>query len=185
MAEGLRTRTLAGLDALDRAVYSAVAGAPTPNVDRWLCELSNAANYSQIWLGIAATLALVGTAQTRRAARLGLLSLALASATANLVGKPLFVRARPDRVAAAVPLGRYVRMPRSTSLPSGHAASAVAFTAAVGAELPRLRVPLGLLGAAVAYSRVHTGVHYPSDVLAGSLIGWGAARTIRRLSRTR
>ncbi len=62
-------------------------------------------------------------------------------------------------------------MPESTSFPSGHSASAFAFANAVGAQIPLLGVPLHFLAGAVAYSRVHTGVHYPGDVIIGSLIG--------------
>ena len=62
-------------------------------------------------------------------------------------------------------------MPETTSFPSGHSASGFAFAGAVGASLPALAVPLRGLAAAVAYSRVHTGVHYPGDVVIGSLIG--------------
>ena len=62
-------------------------------------------------------------------------------------------------------------MPGSTSFPSGHSASGFAFATAVGDQLPRLALPLRFLAAVVAYSRVHSGVHYPSDVLVGSVIG--------------
>ena len=62
-------------------------------------------------------------------------------------------------------------MPTSTSFPSGHSASAFAFASAVGKEIPVISVPLRGLAGAVAYSRVHTGVHYPTDVIIGSIIG--------------
>ena len=62
-------------------------------------------------------------------------------------------------------------MPASTSFPSGHSASGFAFASAVAGTLPIAAVPLRGLAAAVAYSRVHTGVHYPGDVVVGSLIG--------------
>jgi undecaprenyl-diphosphatase len=62
-------------------------------------------------------------------------------------------------------------MPTSTSFPSGHSASAFAFASAVGREIPAISVPLRGLAGAVAYSRVHTGVHYPTDVIIGSIIG--------------
>ncbi|MDV9173641.1 phosphatase PAP2 family protein, partial [Streptomyces sp. W16] len=39
-------------------------------------------------------------------------------------------------------------------------------------------VPLGLLACAVGYSRVHTGVHYPGDVVAGAVLGTGAAAAV-------
>ena len=62
-------------------------------------------------------------------------------------------------------------MPSSTSFPSGHAASAFAFATAVGHVLPREAIAIRGLAVLVASSRVHTGVHYPGDVVAGSLLG--------------
>ena len=70
-------------------------------------------------------------------------------------------------------------MPGSTSFPSGHSASAFAFATAVGDELPLAWLPLHAVATAVTYSRVHTGVHYPGDVLVGSLMGTGAAVAVR------
>jgi membrane-associated phospholipid phosphatase len=62
-------------------------------------------------------------------------------------------------------------MPASTSFPSGHSAAAFAFATGVGSVLPPAAIPLRGLGALVAYSRVHTAVHYPADVVAGALLG--------------
>jgi undecaprenyl-diphosphatase len=101
----------------------------------------------------------------------GLASIALASPVVNLVLKPLGHRRRPDRNALAVPLTRQVTMPRSTSWPSGHAASAFAFATGVGAAWPAVGVPLSVVASLVGYSRVHTGVHYPSDAIAGTVSG--------------
>jgi undecaprenyl-diphosphatase len=72
-------------------------------------------------------------------------------------------------------------MPTSTSFPSGHSASAFAFAQGVSSVAPGLSVPLHAAAAAVAYSRVHTGVHYPGDVVAGSLIGIVTGGTVGRL----
>jgi undecaprenyl-diphosphatase len=69
-------------------------------------------------------------------------------------------------------------VPASTAFPSGHAASAFAFAYAIGGHLPGLAVPVRLLAAAVAYSRVHTGVHYPGDVVIGSVTGAGTAAMV-------
>lgn len=156
---------------LDRAVYGAVADTPTPRLDVPLRELSSFANYSKIWFAIAAGLALLGGRTGRRAAFAGVASIGVASFVVNAAVKPLARRPRPDREDEDVPDVREVPMPMSTSFPSGHSASAFAFATAVGKEIPAAGGPLLGLAGTVAYSRVHTGVHYPSDVIIGSIIG--------------
>ena len=163
------------LNRLDVAVYAAIAATPTPAMDVVLRRLSRAANYSRLWLGCAALLAAFGGRRGRDAAENGLASIALASAIANLVLKPLGNRRRPDRDTHDVPVTRQVAMPRSTSWPSGHAASAFAFATGVGAAWPPAGVPLSVVASLVAYSRVHTGVHYPSDSIAGTVSGIASA----------
>ncbi|KQV24053.1 MULTISPECIES: phosphatase PAP2 family protein [unclassified Kitasatospora] len=166
------------LAALDRAVYGVIAITPTPSLDGAMRRLSYTANHSKISFALAGLLAL-RSGPTRRAALLGVAAIGVASAAANLLGKNLVRRERPDRLGALVPEARHVPMPTSASFPSGHSASAFAFAVAVGAELPRTAVPLCLLAATVAYSRVHTGVHYPGDVMAGALLGVASATAVR------
>jgi undecaprenyl-diphosphatase len=163
------------LQALDAAIYAAVAATPTPTFDRALGSLSRAANHSGLWIGAAAMLAMTGGPRGRRAAASGIASLGVTSAIVNIGLKPLGRRRRPDRIGAAVPVTRHVVMPGSTSFPSGHSASAFAFASGVGASLPVAAVPLRAAATLVAYSRVHTGVHYPADVVVGSVLGGAIA----------
>jgi membrane-associated phospholipid phosphatase len=142
-------------------VYLAVANARTPTLDAELTRLSNTANRSRLWLATAAGLAILGGRRQRRAAALGVAAIGLTSAAINLVIKPVLRRARPDRVGAAVPDPRHVRIPMSHSFPSRHAASASAFATTVGHELPVTALPLRLPAVGVAYSRVHTGRALP------------------------
>jgi membrane-associated phospholipid phosphatase len=172
-AEGLRE-----LGAVDRAVYQAVARTPTAALDSPVRRLSDAANNSALWVGIAAVIAVLGGGRGRRAALEGVVSIAVTSATVNLGLKSLHRRRRPERVEPDLPRARLVVMPDSSSFPSGHAASAFAFAYAVGRHLPELAVPIRLLAAGVAYSRVHTGVHYPGDVVVGSIAGAGTAAMV-------
>jgi membrane-associated phospholipid phosphatase len=157
--------------ALDRAVYQAIASVPTPALDVAFRRLSRAADKSKLWLAIAAGLAIVGGPTGRRAAARGVLSIGATSAFVNIGVKSLWPRRRPDRAGAGVPGERQVKMPGSTSFPSGHSASAFAFATAVGHDMPALALGLNFLAAAVAYSRVHTGVHYPGDAVVGAVIG--------------
>ena len=161
----------AELNRLDVAVYAAIAATPTPRTDAYLRRLSLAANYSRLWLGCSALLAAFGGTRGRRATENGLAAVALTSAVVNLMLKPLGNRRRPDRDTQDVPVTRQVEMPSSTSWPSGHSASAFAFATGVGAAWPAAGIPVSVVAALVAYSRVHTGVHYPSDAIAGTVSG--------------
>ena len=176
LARGLRE-----LGAVDRAVYAAVAATPTPSLDEPLRRLSNAANNSGLWFTIAAGLGVAGGKAGRRAAVRGVAAIGVTSALVNLAVKSAWSRQRPDRAGAGVPVWRNVRMPTSTSFPSGHAASGFAFAAAIGRDQPWLGLGLRFLAAAVAYSRVHTGVHYPGDIVVGALIGEGTGQAVASL----
>ena len=143
--------------------------------------LSRAADHSKLWFAVAAGLALLGGPSGRLAARRGLVSLGIGSAFANLVAKPLSARRRPARREVEELARRHVQMPRSSSFPSGHAASAFAFSTGAASAQPTLSAPLRILATLVGYSRVHTGVHYPADVLAGAFIGVSAAELVVHL----
>jgi undecaprenyl-diphosphatase len=161
---------------LDLALYAAIAQTPTPTLDRAMARLSRAADRSRLSLAAATVIAAAGGRQGRRGATMGLASVAVTSALVNLGMKPLGGRRRPDRAARQVPVARHVRMPSTTSFPSGHSAAAFAFATGVGGVLPPVAIPLRALAAVVAYSRVHTGVHFPGDVVAGALIGTTVAQ---------
>jgi undecaprenyl-diphosphatase len=161
---------------IDVALYAAIAQTATPALDRAMARLSHAADYSRLSLAAAAALAAAGGRTGRRAAAHGLAAVGVTASVVNLVAKPLGGRRRPDRAAQRVPVARHVPMPASTSFPSGHAAAAFAFATGVGHVLPAAAIPLHGLAALVAYSRVHTGVHYPGDVVAGALIGTALAQ---------
>jgi hypothetical protein len=130
------------VNSLDLAVYAAIAATPTPSLDRVFRRLSRAADHSKLWLSTAAVLATVGGTGGRRAAVNGLASLAVTSAVVNLLLKPLGRRHRPDRASYDVPITRQVTMPRTTSFPSGHAASASAFATGVATASPQAGRPL-------------------------------------------
>jgi undecaprenyl-diphosphatase len=175
-------RTLA---AWDRAVYRSVAESSTPLLDEPLRRVSDFADFSKPWFLVAGALALFGGAPGRHAAATGLAAVGTTSLVVNQPMKRAGERRRPDREVLGVPPARWVRMPSSTSFPSGHSASAAAFAVAVGDVLPPLRLPLRAAAGVVAFSRVYTGVHYPSDVVVGATAGALLGRLVSRLARRR
>ncbi len=168
------------LGQLDRSAYVAVARMSTPALDAPLSRLSHFANHSKPWFLVAGALALFGGRTGRRAALTGVTAIGAASLVVNQPMKLAGNRDRPDREGHRVPEARWVPMPTSTSFPSGHSASALAFAVAVGDLVPALRWPLRAAGATVAFSRVYTGVHYPGDVLVGAATGALLGRLVSR-----
>ncbi len=183
--EAGRGASLAGrLHELDRRGYEYAARSHNLAFEAGLPALSRIASYSRLWIAVSLILALGFGKPGRRTALHALVAVVVTSVVANLLMKPVADRVRPDR--ANVPPDRHVEMPESSSFPSGHSASAFAFALTVASEQPlRIAAPVGLLAAAVAYSRVYTGVHYPGDVLAGSAVGASVAVALRVLWRRR
>jgi membrane-associated phospholipid phosphatase len=181
----LAVRVLRRIGRLDRAAYQAVAEMPTPLLDSPLRRIADFANFSKPWLLVAGALALFGGARGRRAAFTGMAAIGLTSLVINQPIKLAGNRRRPGRTRLGVPESRWVRMPSSTSFPSGHAASAAAFAVSVGRVLPGLRVPLSAAAIIVAFSRVYTGVHYPGDVVVGATVGAVLGRATAAVARRR
>jgi membrane-associated phospholipid phosphatase len=176
-------RLLRRLGRVDRAAYRAVAGMSTPLLDGPLRQVSHFANFSKPWFLAAGALALFGGARGRRAALTGVAAIGLTSFVVNQPMKLAGERRRPDRTRLGVPQSRWVRMPSSTSFPSGHSGSAAAFAVSVGDVLPRLRLPLRAAAVVVIFSRVYTGVHYPGDVVVGAAVGALLGRATSTVAR--
>ncbi|MEU9455014.1 phosphatase PAP2 family protein [Streptomyces sp. NPDC048277] len=176
----LRDRLLA----LDSRLFEVAAERNCPFAEPVLPRLSRSANHGVLWCLTAAALAASGTPRARRAAARALASLSLASLTINTLGKRSVRRPRP--LLDPVPPVRHLkRQPITTSFPSGHAASAAAFVTGVALESPAWGAVVAPVAFSVAMSRVYTGVHFPSDVLAGAALGAGVAFAVRELVPTR
>jgi undecaprenyl-diphosphatase len=144
---------------LESWVVAHRSGALDP-VFRWLTYIGTD---GAVWLALGLILA----ARRRRWQLLAwvVVADALAQATTGLI-KLAVPRARPHVEAL-------VARPHTHSFPSGHAASSFACAVVLASFAPRLRAPLVLLAALIAWSRAYVGVHYPFDVVAGAL--WGVA----------
>ena len=128
--------------------------------------LSKAGGNGLVWALIALAVAIV----YRRYQVFGMVLLTILVAdTTNFALKQVFDRERPNiRYAEPEPL---LHPPSSHSFPSGHAATSFAAATVLSAAAPRLRIPLYVLAALIAWSRVYVGVHYPVDVLVGATYG--------------
>jgi undecaprenyl-diphosphatase len=157
---------------VDRAANRRINASPSWHAhDRAYSRVSHAADRGLLWYAIAATLVLLGR---RRAALRGIGSMITASVVSDVVVKSFFDGRRP--LSNEVPIGRRLRAyPTTPSFPSGHSASAAGFAAGVALESGRAGLIVAPLAVAVAYSRMHVGAHWLSDVVGGVGIGVGIA----------
>ena len=147
----------------------------SPVLDPCMLFLGSINDYAVVWLVLLGALAALGGKTGRWAALTGLAALVLGFVSSEVL-KSLVMQPRPFVSLPDVRL--LISPPSSYSFPSVNAT--YAFAASSGASLTarRLlgRLPIwvwGFLALAVAgsYSRVYVGVHYPSDVLSGAIIG--------------
>jgi undecaprenyl-diphosphatase len=172
------TGPLALVHRFDAAVERVVAPSRRhPVLDRVMYALSEAGNHSAIWHAINLLQAATGDPATRRAA---LRRSAIQVAEQALVNGPVkmvFRRSRPDHVTDHP---HDLRVPVTSSFPSGHASAGFCAATLLSADNHHDEVWFGL-AATISWSRVHVGVHHPSDVVGGALIGLVLARLARRV----
>jgi undecaprenyl-diphosphatase len=167
----------------DARLHAFIGRLPTTPADRWLRRLSTYANHGRLWLAIAVVLGL-RKGPLRRGAVRGAGSLAVSSALVNIVLKRFFGRVRPD-LENLQTHRRLRREPGSLSFPSGHSSSAAAFVTGLAMESPLAGAALAPVALGVGYSRVHVGVHYPGDVVAGLAVGGAVAAATQHWWRVR
>jgi decaprenylphosphoryl-5-phosphoribose phosphatase len=136
----------------------------SPAIERAVWVLGKAGNNGAVWLVLGLVLAIADPSNRESwliVAALGPLAIGINYAVKLIVRRP-----RPV-LEGLPPLGG---APSSLSFPSAHATSSFAVATAMTRVDP-LGVLAFLLALALAFSRPYLGMHYPSDVLAGALLG--------------
>lgn len=141
-------------------------------LDAIMIGFTNLANHGELWILIA--LVLLFRKKTRACGAAMLLSLMCMQILGNEVLKPIFARQRPCWVDPTVPL--LLKSPASYSFPSGHTFSSFAGAFVLYFYHKRFGILALVVAAIIAFSRMYLFVHYPTDILAGMVLGYVTAR---------
>lgn len=148
-------------------------------LDRVMVFFTRLGDGGALW--IAASLALLLFPKTRRAGAAMAAALLLEALCCNLLLKPLVARPRPFVLRPAVPL--LIARPADFSFPSGHTGASFAAAFALYFSRSRLWGLAAAFAVVIGFSRLYLFVHYPTDVLAGALLGvltgWVGSRLVR------
>lgn len=143
-------------------------------------------------LWIAITLIMVAYPRTRRVGITCVISIVLSFTVANLILKPIVNRTRPYEFVEG--LVNLIENQHDKSFPSGHSTNAFAVAWVMFRCFDKKwGVPPLILACVICFTRLYVGVHYPTDVIVGILIGIGASeaamaivkRLVRRYPRFR
>ncbi len=138
-----------------------------PLLDFWMPKITALGNAGFIWL--LAGVVLICTKKYRRQGVLLLAALAAGILVGNVVLKNLIARPRPCWLDTSVPM--LIAVPQDYSFPSGHtliSTIGAAILARTDRRFGYAAIPLAVL---IAFSRMYLFVHFPSDILAGAVIG--------------
>ncbi len=152
-----------------RLVWAARTRGHSPTRERAVAGFSRLGEHAGVWLAIGLA---GGAAEPARRARWGRATATVLATYALNTAAKLLVRRRRPELPGLPPL---TSTPTRLSFPSAHASTSFAGALAYS-RLGLPATPLYALAGALSLSRLYLGVHYPSDVLAGAVLGTAVAR---------
>jgi undecaprenyl-diphosphatase len=153
---------------LDFAILNFIQEHLRSSVGDFLMPLISAlGNAGLVW--IALTCLLCAIPRYRKAGITMALALLMDFIMCNIIIKPMVARIRPFDVNTNIIL--LIKAPADFSFPSGHTAAAFSATFSLAFGKNKIWIPSAILASLIAFSRLYLYVHYPSDVLAGFILG--------------
>lgn len=152
---------------LDEKILLKISKIRKPFLDKIMVFITRLGNTGLIWVFFS--ILFFTLFNNKRCAFKIVACLFLAGFLGEIVIKTLVGRIRPSKEISQEKL--LIRKPRTYSFPSGHTSSSFASALIISTEYPAFLVPVFALALLIAFSRLYLKVHYPSDVLAGAVLG--------------
>lgn len=139
----------------------------SPIMDRAMCFFSFLGDAGWIW--ILTAVILLCSKKYRRTGLMLATGLVLSLITANLILKPAFARLRPFQIKEGIEL--IVSAPKDFSFPSGHTMASAICATVIFLQNKKCGLYTIILAFLISFSRLYLYVHFPTDVLAGVILG--------------
>jgi undecaprenyl-diphosphatase len=153
----------------ERQLLFRVVEQRSPALDRALIPISVITDWEVLWYGLYAALALLGDDQGKRLGKRMLIAIPATTFGIVIPLMYLFPRQRPFQAFPQItPLSFPIDI---SSFPSGHTKSVWLSAVVLSQYCPRLAPAFIAVALLASYSRVYCGLHYPTDVLAGTVLG--------------
>lgn len=146
-------------------------------MDWFMSRISALGNGGAIWIVLA--LVLLALPRYRKAGAAMALALIFCGLIGNIILKPLIARARPFSYVPDYAL--LIHAPSDFSFPFGHTLSSIAAATALFLHYRKAGIAALALASVISLSRLYLYVHFPSDVIAGCLLGIGFGLLARRI----
>lgn len=167
------------LDRIDQGLFQLIQTSRTPMTDALSLGVSWLGDYGLIWLALVVLLFCMRRAHWRAGLAL-LAGVTISGIVTEFLMKPIIHAPRP--LAVLPNLETLGQIPTTAAFPSGHVASATTAAWILGVHFPRWRWFWAFVPFLMGWSRLVNGVHWPSDILGGllvgTLVGWLAVRFI-------
>ena len=151
----------------DNRILSRLAKKHTPVLDRLMVIITTTGNYGYIWFALSVPLLIIN--RTRLTGITMILAMLITGLTGEITIKHIVARVRPCNKEFGKDL--LIKHPAHYSFPSGHTASSFAVSMVMLFMLPTIFVPVVIYATLMGFSRMYLLVHYPTDVIAGSVLG--------------
>lgn len=151
----------------DNKILRILSKKHTPVLNKIMVMITTSGNYGYIWFAIA--IPLIISNRNRSTGLTVILAMLITGLSGEVTIKHIVGRVRPCNREFSEDL--LIKHPAHYSFPSGHTASSFAVSMVILFMLPIMFVPVFVYACLMGFSRMYVLVHYPTDVLAGAVLG--------------